>query len=351
MNRVCIVTPFYIPHIGGMERALARLAGALRRTGWGVEVFTTGPEPENEDHGVVRVDGPLEEWARHVPALLARLDPARDVVLFSSFGPGTAVAQLQAGRHYLERGGHTVWRSPTADHASRNLRSMADQAALSIGSIVANSGASAQMTRAALPGIPVQVVPNMLLPEEINVHWTQALTPREIDFAWAGRVEPRKKPIELALLFNHLTRSGYTVAVQPVCSYRREAGFSEFLKTLDARVEVHPAATEVAERIARASVFVHTSSREGSPNSVLEAASRGQAILVSDIPECTELLHGLPGIGRLPENRHPEDADLLSLLSSGGTLSDRCARATAVHARHGSTGVIDRWCQILHAPK
>jgi glycosyltransferase involved in cell wall biosynthesis len=60
--------------------------------------------------------------------------------------------------------------------------------------------------------------------------------------------------------------------------------------TLMGRVHLPGHVDDVAERLARASVFVSLSRFEGTPNTVLEAAAHGCPLVLSDIPAHRELL-------------------------------------------------------------
>lgn len=355
--RLNIVSPFYYPHIGGMEFALRRIAKALQGMGCDCRVHTSsltprypadqdGDDQDGDDQEVLRVDGGLTAWAAAVPAFARTCDPSADVLLFASLGPGTADRQLAAAREFRRRGGVTVWRSPTADHAIRNVADCADLLHEAFDRVVANSAASAAMTRQALPGVDVRVIENLLLDSELDRGARLGEEPRSVDVAWAGRIEPRKRPLELRAALNALVASGRTVAAQAAPSYGRQALFDEFVAGLDPRVRRVPPSIRLGDVVEHARVQLHLTLREGSPNAVLEALSRGQAVLVSDIPECAELVAGFPGAVMLPGSEVPAAA-LEQAVAAGSDVAQRRARIALVRRRHGEKHLAQRWSGLF----
>jgi glycosyltransferase involved in cell wall biosynthesis len=344
--RLVIITPFYAPHIGGMEFALARIAHAIRARGVDVQVHTSELTPKTKEAGVTRTGSTLEGWALSVTQATRSLNPKNDVLLFASFGPGTADQQLTAAAEFRAKGGTVIWRSPTADHAQRNLADRGKEAQNAFSCIVTNSSASAAFTSKIFPNIRIRVVPNLLLDTEVEHARALVSEPRSVDFAWAGRIEPRKSPMTLAAMFNGLVRSGYTAAVQAAPSFGRQDLLESFLTELDPRVEQLSPAPVIAERVEQSSVFLHLSAREGSPNSVLEAAAKGQNVLASNIPECVELLDGVPG-AVLTDGTGLSPRQLLELLDNGRDPILRAERSAIMTARHGEQRILRRWNEVL----
>ncbi|WP_175611257.1 glycosyltransferase family 4 protein [Mycobacterium sp. SP-6446] len=347
MRSLVLVSPFFVPHIGGMERALHRIMIALKRRHWDVSVYTSHHTPQYDDQvPVKRACSTLSEWADSIPAHIRAVDPDRTAVLFASFGPGTGEQQLLAGSEFRERGGLTVWRTPTADHARRNISGQPLQLRRAIDRVVANSRSSQAMTQEIVPEVPVSVIPNLLLEEEVAQHDEDLISPRSADIAWAGRIEPRKQPGLLVEALNLAVRIGKNVVAQPVPSHGNTNLYEQFCGALDKRVETLKPTDGMHRNVARASVFLHISSREGSPNSVLEAASRGQKILVSDIPECRELLTGLEAAAWLHAPRDFEDA-FARLLARPDSISARRSEASLIRRRHSEAVITESWHRIL----
>lgn len=343
--RLC--TPFFVPHIGGMERALYRMMVALSRRAWNVTIDTSELTPHgNVDLDVTRVGATLEDWAGSLHGRLSSADAAHTTLLFASLGPGTGQQQLLAGSDFRERGGYTVWRTPTADHAYRNLAANGDGPTKAFDVIVANSQASALMTQKVVPRVPVTVVPNLLLDEELKEHDAAILRPRSADLSWAGRVEPRKQPRLVSALLNRAARSGLTVLVQPVPSYGNRALFDEFCRSLDPRIRIHQPTVGMHPDIAAATVFLHLSTREGSPNSLLEASSRGQGILASDIPECRELLSRYEDVGWITASDQFE-GKLQILLSRPDSVRCRSVAAQRIRDNCNESAIAALWSTAL----
>lgn len=347
MRSLVLCTPFFVPHIGGMERALHRITIALRRRHWDVTVYTSQHTPPHNDQlPVKRAGNTLGAWADSIPAHIRSVDPEAAAVLFASFGPGTAEQQMLAGSEFRDRGGLSIWRTPTADHARRNVTGRALELRHAIGRVVANSRLSADMTQEAVPEVPVSVIPNLLLQEEIAHHDEDLVSPRSADIAWAGRVEPRKEPALLVAALNRAARLRKSVVAQPVPSYRNLNLYQQFCSALDKRVEILQPTDGMHTKVARASIFLHISSREGSPNAVLEAASRGQKILVSHIPECRELLTGLKAVAWLHTPNDFQDV-FAQLLARPDSTTIRRNDASLIRLRHSETAITQAWHRIL----
>ncbi|MBM7510225.1 glycosyltransferase involved in cell wall biosynthesis [Nocardioides salarius] len=351
MRSLTLYTPFFVPHIGGMERALYRITTALSRRSWIVHIDTSELTPPDIKHqAITRSGASLVEWADGVQRRTLRLDPEHGPILFASLGPGTGLQQLAAASEFRKRGGHSIWRTPTADHASRNLVEHPGKAASAFDRIVANGNASAVMTRSAVPGVPVSVVPNLLLDEEVKGHDEDLASPRRADLAWAGRVEARKQPEQLAACLNRAARKGLVVVAQPVPSFGNLTMYDQFCDSLDDRVRLLQPTNGMHRDIAVASVFLHLSTREGSPNSLLEAASRGQWIIASDIPECRELLQDYPAVAWLT-NFHDFDHHLVAHLAREDSVDMRIGMVQRIRERHNEETVVGMWGAVLAQPE
>jgi glycosyltransferase involved in cell wall biosynthesis len=109
-QRILLVTPYYPPHDGGVERYVESLAGELRsRTGWSVAVVTTAEEPGRgpvtyaveKDVGVYRLPYDVRlsntrvgaAWWWQLREVLRREDPT----LVNAHAPVPGLADVAAG--------------------------------------------------------------------------------------------------------------------------------------------------------------------------------------------------------------------------------------------------------------
>lgn len=351
MIRALIITPFYPPNIGGMERAVERLAIALTRVGVVVDIHTSriGSNPggyqyrPTENLTVVRSGESLAEWG-----VMAR-DWAKsgtpDVVIVTSFGPDYFSSMIEICRNMRGRDIRVVWRTPTSDHAKRNIAPASMDVSILLDAIVANSHASARQTEEVL-GMPVETIPNLLLSEEIAAAHADSQGERLAAVSWIGRVAARKNPMALALVLNQLSRD-YEVCIQATPAYGEHNLFDNFMTAISPRIIVAAPSLEPPLAARRAATFLHLSEVEGSPNAVLEACSRGIFPIVKDIPACAELLEGLQSalVGQSSDPIEP----LVRQLIRASTPESREFQHNIVAQRHGERAIAERWKEVLFA--
>lgn len=344
------MTPFFPPHIGGMERALRRIASAVSATGHEVHVHTSqigaadAPESDKNHYVVHREHVRLENWAaaaRHWAS-----GAGLDALMVASFGPDTRTAMGAMALEQQARGVRTVWRSPTADHAFRNLSGEFAGLLEGIDIIVANSEASAERTSDAIHRT-VHVIPNLLLDDEIKGAALDAQAPRMCDVAWVGRVSPRKRPEQLLEILRRLADAGLDVHVQATHGYGEAELYERFIAALPTEVKRHGASYAQPVEVRRATVFLHVSEVEGSPNSVLEAALRGSIPITSDIPECRQLLAGTSS--RFLVEGASDIGEIVGEVSRLSTPEVRREQHRVLALRHNREAVTALWLSVLGA--
>lgn len=297
MAQVIIITPFYPPSIGGMENAVERIAVGLSRQGVVVEVHTslvncaetTCLDQSVVNLTVVRSGHSLVAWGLAAQEWAKERNP--DAVILTSFGPDYRDQMISICRNFRYQGVRVVWRSPTSDHAKRNLASRLLDISALLDVVVANSAASAHDTEETL-AMPVEVIPNMLLGEELEAARVDSELERLAGMTWVGRVTARKNPLAMARILRDFSKE-YLVCVQAAPAYGEDGLFDAFLDALGPRVTVAPPGSVPPLEVRLAATFIHLSSVEGSPNAVLEACARGSFPLVRSIPACVELVAGI----------------------------------------------------------
>lgn len=344
MSDVVIVTPFFWPHIGGMEKALYRIAVALHRCGVDVSVVTSRLSPRaHNPFPVVYQGDTLQDWADslHEEITVARAER----LIFSSLGPNTAEQQLAVALTCRARGALTALRVPTSDHLARNMTPLDIVDAFEF--VIANSAYSLDRSKPFFPGAEYHVIHNMILEVEHQRNLADVASPRSASVAWCGRVELRKRPMELARLLNACAEAGMTVAAQPVRAYGRDADYRAFVGSLSNRVSIAEPSPRVDDSVRRASVFLHMSGREGSPNAVLEAMDRGQGVVVSDIPECVELVAGAPQGACLVDSIEADIAIIASLVHRTESVGSRELQSAHVQNEFSEVFAGRRWSEVL----
>jgi len=348
MSKLLIVTPFYPPSIGGMERAVERLAIALSRTGVEVEVHTSvvidgdGCDRDSSSGPIVcRKGESLQSWGNEAENWVRAR--SADAVLVTSFGPDARRSMINICEGLRRRSVRTVWRTPTSDHARRNLASPEIETRQLFDLVVANSAASGRCTEQIL-GIPVTVIPNLLLMEELEAALIDARSERWADVVWVGRVSARKNPMVLARVLNELAEH-QVVSVQAAPAYGEMTLFRSFMTALSPLVKVASPSLSQPLEVRRGRAFVHLSGVEGSPNAVLEACARGMFPILKDIPACVELVEGLHA--RLIEDLSTPILPLVKTLAEMSTKQTRLDQHSAIAARHNEENIVSLWLEAL----
>jgi glycosyltransferase involved in cell wall biosynthesis len=130
-------------------------------------------------------------------------------------------------------------------------------------------------------------------------HYAPAPLPSTLAFLMISRFLKDKGIREFAAAARRLTSEFPEVGVHLV-GYRDGSpdsiSASELQEIRECGVRVHNAASDVRPHIARCSVYVLPSYREGTPRTVLEAMAMGRAIITTDAPGCREtVLQGING--------------------------------------------------------
>jgi len=133
---------------------------------------------------------------------------------------------------------------------------------------------------------------------------------------YVGRVAPRKDIPVLARAFlqllargdrsSHLVIAGIGQDLPLLHQLFQDAGQVQRVTFLGVQGDVHPV-------LAASDVFVHSSHREGMPNSVLEALASGLAVVLSDIEAHRAMLKGRPAALTYPVG---DEAALAARLAS-----------------------------------
>ena len=152
---------------------------------------------------------------------------------------------------------------------------------------------------------------------------------------FVGRLVPEKAPDMLVRAFTRLPGDVRLVAAG---SPAHTDGFADTLRELGGRdprvIFTGPVyGTALEELYSNAAAFVLPSNLEGLPLTLLEAASYGVPVIVSDIPPHLEVLSGASGPGRRVFPRGDEDALATALWETLAAPERERAGATALRER------------------
>lgn len=298
IRSIAIVTPFYPPHVGGVERYSQEFARATLALGISVNVVTTDscPQPiETIEDGIRVMRLPAQNlplMGSHYPIATRGWQRATkllqcDVVLSQTrFFMTTLVAAVHLARRHRK--------ICVLDHGSGPLRT--SPRILAFGSLLYERAATALLKRLSarffavskasadwlgefgINGAPI--IPNGVKPRHQMPRRTSAAFDDPIVF-FAGRLLPEKGVKELVGAVDILTSGGTRIRL-------RIAGEGPLSNFLVKRAASRPHLTylgrlapdQVANELDRASVFVNPSNYpEGLPTILLEAGSSALPVI------------------------------------------------------------------------
>ncbi len=344
---VHLVAPLFHPRVGGMEKALCRLAAGLTSRGASVVVLTTpecAPEP-GAGYALVAAGSPaLTIWAAALAGLADQLGPP-DVAIFSTLPADMAEGLLAAAAQYRARGIRTVLRVPTDDHLERHLgRDRVDRAVRHFDRVVCLSPSLAATLSAR--GHPAVAIPNGV---DLVEHRPPAPDGRAgASVLFRGRVA-RRKNLRVLLDVKRALGAAVEVTVQGAPSYGEDDYFHAFAREASAcGVTLRPAAWEGGGELYRThSIAMLPSAAEGCSNFLLEGMASGMVGVCSDIPANAAVV-GDAGI----LCSRPEDyvRAIIGLRDDVGLLRSLGVRARArVEEHYAFSTSLDCWESALTA--
>ena len=351
MRPIVQITPYYPPHLGGMERVAQSLASRLAQR-HDVRVITTAlsagehPRRERADGVLVRRHRALE--AAHTPlapgAFVSLLTAPRDAVLHlhcaNALWPEMVAvcAQMRRQRYIVHfhldvDGSGSLGRLLPAykKHVfGRVLRRAAG--------VIALTGSQADFLREAY-GIAEERI--FIVPNGIEERYFTAAerAPAEADtgdgplrLLFVGRLEVQKN---VARLLDAMSLVRRPVRLRLVGDGELRPGLEAQAARLGLDVEFagRLSGTELVDAYRSADAFVLPSDKEGMPLAALEAMAAGLPVVATAVPGNTDLLDG---VGILAE---PEPAALAAAVDGlaadpalRAKVAERCAEAARLYS-------------------
>ncbi|HSX28409.1 MAG TPA: glycosyltransferase family 4 protein [Candidatus Saccharimonadales bacterium] len=296
ISKVIIVTGFYPPNIGGLEKQLQSWASLLGDKGVEVIVHTNalfapeGTTQESAHVSVIRACSDLSTWSLAAADWVRRHATKESVVVVASLGSDTSLGMLQCLTYAHQRGARVIMNVPTSDHLER---AAAHKGALDflrdVDRYVTVSPRSADKLRQQR--VDVIYLPNYLPEREIIS--PKAKLPNRRSVAYFGRISARKR-VDLLPKVATLLPSGIEMIVQGPPGFGEQQLYERLSHELaDAGVKVLPGNSTPAPEVAKSIVFINPSEAEGCSIALLEAMNRGSIPVVSDLPENDSVLNGL----------------------------------------------------------
>ncbi|WP_127501893.1 glycosyltransferase family 4 protein [Actinoplanes solisilvae] len=341
MTTVTQITPYYPPHLGGVERVVEKLATGLGRE-YEVTVLTTtlgaGGAPRRVRTGGVRILRHLCWEIAHTPIapglVLSLLRTPRDTVLHlhSAHALIPEVLALLArlrGQRFLVHfhldayaSGPMGWLLP---YYKKHLYARVLRAAAGVLVLTEAQVGFVERTY-TVPRNRIHVIPNGV-GEEYFLPPRRARTHAEpLNLLYVGRLSPQKG---VTRLLDAVSRCRRPVRLTVVGDGEQRAMLGERARALrltnvtfaGSRIDA-----ELRSMYAAADAFVLPSDREGMPLVALEAMAAGLPIVATAVPGNVELLDG---VAMLVEPTPAALAAGLDAIASDGETFERLARRSA----------------------
>lgn len=291
-NKVIILTGFYAPSIGGMEKRLEKWASILLKQGLKVEVFTTALFSDKETEildsvKVIRRDVQFEAWTDSAKMYLKENSNENTIVLISALGPGMDAGLLNCLEQAHENGSRVVMSVPTSDHIQRAI-SRKDGAVEFLKKVDRLITVSDDVTEFSKYSTDVVYIPNFIMDHELlNISDPY---PSHNSVAFYGRIAKRKRP-GLLVSVAQMLGEGMEMVVQGPAGFKEEKLYDEIVNGLkQTAVTIIGPDSRPDKKIIQSKYFINPSEVEGCSNSLLEAMNWGGIPLVSDIKENRKIL-------------------------------------------------------------
>ncbi|MFF9979159.1 glycosyltransferase family 4 protein [Streptomyces erythrochromogenes] len=373
MRTVLQITPYYPPHLGGLERVVLHLSRCLAQR-HDVRVVTTtlgsggAPRRTREDGVTVRRHRATEfAHTAIAPGLLGSLLAAPRGAVLHAHCAHALLPETVALAARLRRQRFVLHFHLDVDASGRlggllpaYKKHVFGRVARAAAAVIVLTEQQARFVEEAyrVPPARVHVVPNGVGPEFFRAapapapatapvdEATATATPRPLRLLYVGRLSAQKN---IARLLDAIS-----LAESPL--RLRVVGGGE----LDADLRARAAALGLGERVeftgplydgdllaayADADAFVLPSDREGMPLAALEAMAAALPVLATDVPGNTELLHG---VGLLAAPDPVSLAAAVDRLASDPALRGRLAGRSAERARRHTWEEITRQVELVY---
>ncbi|MEU4353506.1 glycosyltransferase family 4 protein [Streptomyces virginiae] len=371
MRTVVQITPYYPPHLGGLERVVLHLSRRLAQR-HDVRVVTTtlgsggAPRRAREDGVTVRRHRAAEfAHTAIAPGLLGSLLAAPRGAVLHAHCAHALLPETVALAARLRRQPFVLHFHLDVDASGRlggllpaYKKHVFGRVARAAAAVIVLTEQQARFVEEAyrVPPARVHVVPNGVGPEffrpapapataPVGAATTTAV-PRPLRLLYVGRLSAQKNIVRLL--------DAISLAQSPL--RLRVVGGGE----LDADLRARAAGLGLGERVeftgplhdgdllaayADADVFVLPSDREGMPLAALEAMAASLPVLATDVPGNAELLRG---VGLLAAPDPASLAAAVDRLASDPGLRDRLAGRSAERARRHTWEEVTRQVELVY---
>ncbi|HEX3784369.1 MAG TPA: glycosyltransferase family 4 protein [Pseudonocardiaceae bacterium] len=348
VSPVIQITPYYPPHLGGMEKVVRELA-LRQRAVRPVTVLTTavgGQAGRTVEDGVVVSRRRAVEVAHTAVApgiLTALLRTPRDAswhlhaahaVLPEQVALAARIRRQRFVVHFhldVDPSGRLGWLLP------RYKRLVFGAVLRAAAGVIVLTTAQARFVESTyrVPAARTFVVPNGVADEYFLPVRPRSVGPLRLLFV--GRLSPQKN---VARLLHALAKARLPIVLDVVGDGELRSELGDLARRLGLTGVTFHGRCDGAELVARyraADAFVLPSNKEGMPLAALEAMAAGLPVIATRVPGNEELL---AGVGLLVEPEPSALADALDLVAGDEDLRGRLAAGSAEAARRYTWAVV-----------
>lgn len=349
------ISPYYPPHLGGMERVVENLAVRLGRE-QDVTVLTTtlgaGDAPRRSADGRLRVRRHRSWEFAHTPIspglLLGLLRTPRDTVLHlhsaHALIPETLaiLARLRGQRFLLHFHLDVDASGPLGRLLPFYKKHFFGRAMRAAAGVLVLTDSQADFVAGAyrVPRERIHVIPNGVGEEHFRPPRRARAAGAPLRLLYVGRLSPQKN---VTRLLDALARCAQPIQLTVVGDGEQREQLTAHAAELGLRNVTFAGSrlgAELREMYAAADAFVLPSDREGMPLVALEAMASGLPIVATAVPGNLELLGG---VGILTE---PDPAALAagldSIAADAGLFERLAARSSEVAASYTWSVVVEK---------
>ena len=345
--KIAIITPFFYPHIGGMERSLFNLAKGLSESE-DVFVYTTafGGNKSKTEFEIVRENsGLLSNWAENICSFLSTSGPFQ-AVIYGGIGRDVVNGIFNSLREVRKTGGKSFLRIPTSDHIKRHLlnKNMMELLAgfdhfVTI-DLLAKDQLETELYFKNTTYIPNGVDTDIYSPDK-------KFEERRKNILYSGRVAKRKN-VHLVLDLIKSISSDYHFIFQGSESFGEKEYYNEIIRNLKniKNTTIIDPSWDNYQIYKEAGIFILLSEVEGCSNSILEAIASGVYPIVSNIPE-NKLI--LKNFGMLIDFNEKSIPEILNDIYNINIAEEDLVDARKFINQHFSiSNTVNKWKAILN---
>lgn len=293
-KKVIVLTGFYAPSIGGMEKRLEKWASVLIKNDIDVEIFTTAIFSDLkmevvEGLAIIRRGSTFDEWITEAVTYVRDNSDSKTVILVAALGPGMDRGLLSCLEEAHANGSRVVMSVPTADHIARAI-ARDDGAKEFLDRVDRLITVSDDVEEFKKYCSNVVYLPNFVMEADILKNIDPY--PLNDSIAFFGRIAKRKRPYMLVAIAQLLKDT--QLIVQGPAGYGEMDLYNEIINKLKKLNTVVIKPNKIPDlQIINSKYFINPSEVEGCSNSLLEAMNRGSIPLISNIKENRKVLGGL----------------------------------------------------------